>query len=135
MNKFSNWRSFSNTTSYRIRKIFNILYRIFKLPELIHELLHCLPAWYWDLNPRIAPDWYSMKHHRTTNGKNLVIALMPAFAGLLFLPLVWNMIIHKTMFHVAATIFWIGWMGACGNDYKVGYFFIFKKWHNRKDKL
>jgi hypothetical protein len=118
-----------------MKKIFNFTYRMFKLPELIHELLHCLPAWYWDLNPRIAPNWYSMKHRRTTDGKNMVILLMPAFVGFLFLPLVWNMVVHKTMFHVAAAIFWVGWQAACASDYyKAGYFLIFKKWHNRKDE-
>ena len=108
---------------------------MFKLPELIHELLHCLPAWYWNLNPRIAPNWYSMKHRRTTDGKNMVILLMPAFVGFLFLPLVWSMVINKTMLHVAAAIFWVGWMGACGSDlYAAGYFILFHKWHNRKDE-
>lgn len=114
--------------------MFNFIYRMFKLPELIHELLHCLPAWVWGLNPRIAPNWYSMKHRRTTDGKSMVILLTPALAGLLFFPLVWSMVVHQTMFHVAAAIFWAGWLAACGKDlYKAGYFILFRKWHERKE--
>jgi len=76
-----------------------------------------------------------MRHHRTTDGKNMVILLMPAFVGSLFLPLVWNMVIQKSMFHVAAAIFWVGWQAACASDYyKAGYFLIFKKWIDRKDE-
>ncbi len=118
-----------------MKKMTNFIYRMFKLPELVHELLHCLPAWYWGLNPKISEDWYRTRYQRTTDSRRLVIVLMPAFVGLLFLPLVWNMVIHKAMFHIAAAIFWVGWMGACGSDlYKAGYYLIFKKWIDRKDE-
>lgn len=76
-----------------------------------------------------------MYHRRTTDSKNMVILLMPALFGLFFLPLVWNMVVNKAMFHIAAAIFWVGWMGACGSDlYKAAYFFLFKKWIDRKDE-
>ena len=107
---------------------------MFKLPGLTHELLHYLPAWYWNLNPRINSDWSRMRHHRTTDGRNMVILLMPAFVGLLAFPALWYVITHKIIFHIAASIFWVGWMGACGSDlYAAGYFILFHKWHDRKD--
>jgi hypothetical protein len=117
------------------KTFFNVLKRIWLLPNLAHELLHYIPAWYWGLNPRVDDGWSRMRHRRTTDGKNMAILLMPAFVGFLFLPLVWSMVVHKTMFHVAAAIFWVGWLGACSDDiYTAGYFLIFKKWHNRKDE-
>lgn len=119
-----------------MKKTFTFIHRVLKIPELIHEILHYIPAWYFGLNPRISPDWYSMKHKRTTNGKNMIILLMPAFVGLLLFPLVLNMAINKTMFSIAAGIFWIGWMVACGKDlYQAGYFILFKKWHSREENI
>jgi len=117
-----------------IKKILNAIYTFLLLPNLAHEALHYLPAWYWGLNPRIAKDWSYMRSNRTTDSRRLVIVLLPAFVGLLFLPLVWSMVIHKTLFHIASAIFWTGWMIGCGKDiYKAGYFVLFHKWHDRKD--
>lgn len=113
----------------------NTLYRAILLPNLLHEILHCLPAWWWGLEPRIDAGWSRMRHHRTTDRKTLVILLMPAFAGLIALPVVWLMNIYQVPFHLAAAIFWIGWMAACYKDlYTAGYFVLFGKWHDRKDK-
>ena len=110
-----------------VKKIFKTLYKIFLLPNLIHEILHYIPALCWNLNPQIAEDWSHIMSDKTTVPRRLVIVLAPAFVGLLFLPLVWNMVIQKSMFHVAAAIFWVGWMIGCGKDFQKA-FFIFKQW-------
>jgi hypothetical protein len=118
-----------------MNKISNFIYRMLLLPNLAHEFLHYLPARYWKLNPQIAEDWSYILSDRTTNARRLVIVLMPVIVGLLIFPAVWSMVIHQAMFHIAAAIFWVGWMIGCGKDiYKAGYFILFHKWHNRKDE-
>jgi hypothetical protein len=103
------------------------IYRFLSLPGLAHEFLHYLPALWFGLNPQIAQDWSKTKYERPDNMRRVIIVLMPAFVGLLFLPFVWSMFSNKTAFHIAAAIFWVGWMGACGSDlYKAAYFFCSK---------
>ncbi len=116
-----------------IKNIFKIIYRFLLLPNLAHEALHYLPARYWQLNPQIAEDWSHIMSDKTTDARRLVIVLMPAFIGLLFLPIIWNMVVHKTMFHIAAVIFWVGWLIGCGKDFQKA-FLIFKKWIDHEDK-
>lgn len=119
-----------------MKKIFSFIHRILKLPELVHETLHYIPAWLWRLEPRIDKDWNFITHRRTTDGKNMVILLMPTFVGLFAFPLVLNIVIHRAMFYIALIIFWVGWMAACGKDiYKAGYFILFKRWHDREEQI